>query len=122
MSKSIVMSSAFGHLGVIVSLEGRIVFYHVVSCVDQCIPENPGATLRRSGVAGIKVSGLVYRWIQSCKRKQLTWLGEAVNVADLSKYHPAIDISNAGDGHNNGVESEHDFSHLRLDILYLPVQ
>ena len=41
--KSIVMSPAFRHLLIIVSFKGGIVFYYIVSCVDQSISENTGA-------------------------------------------------------------------------------
>ena len=39
------MRPAFGHLGIVISLEGRIVFHYVVSCIDQRIPENPESRL-----------------------------------------------------------------------------
>lgn len=56
--------------GIIVSLEGLIVLYCIVSGIDQCIPEDPGAMLGHPCVAGIEVSGLVYRRIQSGECKQ----------------------------------------------------
>lgn len=49
-------------------------------------------------------------------------LGKAVNIADLAQDHTTIDRANAGNGHDNGIEPEHDFGHLGLDILDLPVQ
>lgn len=122
MPKGIVVRAAFGHLRVIVSLEGRVVFHNVVRCVNQCIPENPGTTLRHSGVAGIEVSRLIYRRIWSGKREQLTGLLEAMGVANLAQDHSAIDISDAGNGHNNGIEPKHDIRHLGFDIFDLPVR
>lgn len=116
------MITTFSHLGIVIRLKGRIIFHYVVSCIDQCIPENPGATFRHSGVAGIEITRLIYGRIQSGKCKQLTGLLEAMNIANLAQDHIAIDITNAGDGHYYGIESEHDFGHLRFDILDLPVQ
>ena len=72
MPQSIIVVPAFSHLGIVVSLEGVVVLNYIVSCVDQCIPENPGATFRHSCVAGIEISGLIYRRIQSGECKQLT--------------------------------------------------
>ncbi len=38
--KSIIVSPAFSHLGVIVSLEGGIAFNNIVSCINKCISED----------------------------------------------------------------------------------
>jgi hypothetical protein len=35
--EGIVVSPAFGHLGVVISLEGRVVLNNVVSCINQGI-------------------------------------------------------------------------------------
>ena len=37
--KGIVVSPAFRHLFVIVSLEGGIVLYNIVGCVDECVSD-----------------------------------------------------------------------------------
>ena len=43
--EGIVMRPAFRHLGVIVSLEGGVVLYHVVSRIHQCIAKDLGSAL-----------------------------------------------------------------------------
>ena len=86
MSKGIVVSPALCHLLIIVSFKGGIVFYYIVSCVDQGISENTGATFRHPCPSGLKVSRLVYRWIQTGKRQQLTRIGEPVNITDFTNF------------------------------------
>ncbi len=45
MSKGIVTSPAFRHLGIIISLEGGIVFNNIVSCIHKCISKHSGTAL-----------------------------------------------------------------------------
>ena len=74
MPKGIVVSPALCHLLIIVSFKGGIVFYYIVSCVNQSISENTGVTFRHLCPPGLKIPGLAYRWIQTGKRQQLTGL------------------------------------------------
>ena len=64
MPKGIIVGPAFRHLGIVVSLESGVVFYNIVSCVNKCISEYFGTTLRHSGFLSLEVSGLVNRRIQ----------------------------------------------------------
>ena len=45
MSQGIVVSPAFRHLGIVVSLEGGVVLYNIVSCIYQSITQYFGSTL-----------------------------------------------------------------------------
>lgn len=91
--KGIVVSLDLCHLLIIVSFKGGIVFYYIVSCVDQSIFENIGATFRHLYPHGQKTSGLVYRWIQTIKRRRLTGVGKPVNITDFTKDGPTVDIT-----------------------------
>ena len=44
MSKGIIVSPAFSHLGFVVSLEGGIIFNNIVSCINKCISKDFGST------------------------------------------------------------------------------
>ena len=103
MSKGIVVSPALCHLLIIVSFKGGIVFYYIVSCVDQSISENTGAAFRHPCPPGLKISGLVYRWIQTGKCQQLTGGGKPVNITGFTKDDPAVDITDTRDRHDDRV-------------------
>ena len=45
MPKSIVMRPALGHLSIVVSFEGPVVFNNIVSCIHECISKGFGSTL-----------------------------------------------------------------------------
>lgn len=39
------MRPAFCHLGIIISFEGGVILYNIVSYIDECVPEHSGAAL-----------------------------------------------------------------------------
>ena len=43
-------------------------------------------------------------------------------VADLTQDHSAIDVANAGNGHDDGIANFHDVCHLRLNVGDLTIQ
>lgn len=71
--KSIVVRPAFGSLGIIIRLESRIVLYNVMSCIHKGIPKYMGSSLGHTSSFGLKVSRLIYGWIQSGECKQFSW-------------------------------------------------
>ena len=117
MSEGIVVSPALCHLLIIVRFKGGIVFYYVVSCVDQSISENTGAAFRHPCPSGLKISGLAYRWIQAGKGQQLTGVGESMDITDFTKDDPAVDISDTRDRHDDRIMKFHDLSHLSFNLL-----
>ena len=74
MPEGVVVSPAFRHLSVIVSLEGGIVLYDIVGCVDECIPEHPGAEFGHPGASGTVITGLVDRRSRPAKASSLVGL------------------------------------------------
>ena len=55
------MSLVFCHLFVVVSFEGGIVLYNIVSFVNECIPECSRVAFRHLGAFYLEVTGLVNR-------------------------------------------------------------
>lgn len=51
--KGVIVCTALSHLGIVICLEGGIVFYNIMSCVYKCIPKDFGSTLGHSGFFGI---------------------------------------------------------------------
>lgn len=45
MPGSIIVRPAFCHLGIIISFEGGVILYNIVSYIDECVPEHSGAAL-----------------------------------------------------------------------------
>ena len=73
MSKGIVMSLAFGSLGIIISLESRIILYNIMSCIHEGVSKRSGTSLGHMGSFSLKVFSLIYGWIQSGECKQFPW-------------------------------------------------
>lgn len=94
MSQSIVMEPAFCYLGVIISLEGGIVFHNVMCCIYKRIVEHTGAPFGQPGAFCGVVAGLINRRVSTGKCRQLVWGGETVYVTDFSKNHSAVDVTN----------------------------
>lgn len=44
-----------------------------------------------------------------------------MDITDLAEDHPAIDITDAGNGYNNGVEPEHNVFHFGFNFIDLPI-
>ena len=42
--------------------------------------------------------------------------GEPVNVIDLAKNHPVIEVADAGEGHNDRIIETHDFCHFNFHL------
>ena len=55
VSKGIIVSPAFGHLGFVVSLEGGIVFNNIVICINKCLSEDFRSPFGHSGFLSLKV-------------------------------------------------------------------
>ena len=73
-------------------------------------------------MAGVEIAGLIDRRVQTGESKQLVGAGKAMNVADLTENHPSIDVTDAGDGHNSGIEAEHDAGHFGFHVMDLPIE
>lgn len=50
------------------------------------------------------------------------WSGEPVNVTDLAKDHPAIEVTDAGNGHDDRIVKTHDLCHFSLHSGNLLIQ
>ena len=58
--KGIIMSPAFRHLGIVIGLEGGIVFNNIVSCVNKRISEDFGVTFGHPRLLSLIIAGLIY--------------------------------------------------------------
>ena len=56
MPKGVVMSPAFSHLFIVVSLKGGIVFNNVMRCIYKCIPKYLGSSFGHPGMFGLESS------------------------------------------------------------------
>jgi hypothetical protein len=56
MPKGIIVCTAFSHLGIVIRLEGGIIFNNVMSCIYKCISEDFGSTLGHPGFLSLKIS------------------------------------------------------------------
>lgn len=77
--------------------------------VDVC-----GSSFGHPGLLGLEVTRLINRRIQSGKCKQFARCREAMDIANLTKYHPAIGSPNARDGHDHRVEAGDKVCHFKL--------
>ena len=108
------MSPAFGSLGIVVSFESRIVLYDIMCCIYESVTKNTRASFGHPGLLGLEVTRLINRRIQSGKCKQFARCREAMDIANLTKYHPAIGSPNARDGHDHRVEAGDKVCHFKL--------
>ena len=58
--KGIIMSPAFRHLGIVISLESGVVFNNIVSCINKCISKDFGSTFRHPRLLSLVISRLIY--------------------------------------------------------------
>lgn len=65
----------------------------------------------------LKVTRLIDRRIQTCKSKQLVWIGETVNITYFTKNHSAIDITDTRNGHDDRIVEFHDIRYLSFNLL-----
>ena len=122
MPESIIVCPALRHLGVIIRFEGGIVLYHVMSSIHQCIAKDFRSSLGHPGFLRLKVTRLINGRVKTGEGEQLLGLREAVNIADFSKDHPAINGSNTRDGHDDRVEIVHKVCHLRFNVVDLAIK
>lgn len=122
MSKGIIMSPAFSHLGIIVCLEGSVVFYNIVCGVNKCISEDFGSTFRHPSFLSLEITGLVNRRVQTSICEQLVGTGEPVNITDFTKYHSAVYVTDTRNGHDDRIVVFHDVSHFSFNFIYLIIQ
>ena len=116
MPQCTVVGTAGGTFGIIVVPESVVALNYVVSGIDECISQGSGSTFGHPGLLRLEVAGLINSGIEACICKQLIRSGETVNITDLAKDHTAIDIADAGYGHDRRIEGSDDISHLILDI------
>ncbi len=70
----------------------------------------------------LEVARLINRGVKSGESEQLLGPGETMNIADLPENHPAIDISDSRDGHDNGVVVLHDVRHFSFNVVDLAIK
>ena len=122
MTKGCIVAAALSALQVVVFAKSIIIFDDVVRRVDQCVPQGSGAAFGHSGMAGIELAGLTDDGIQTGVSQELVVIGETVNVTDFSQDHSGFDITDAGDGHNDGAHGVDDLFDLGFVIINLSVQ
>ena len=59
---------------------------------------------------------------QSGKGQQLGRVGKAEDIPNLSQNHPAVDVINAGNRHNHGIQGAHNGFHLGFHCIHLAIQ
>lgn len=45
-----------------------------------------------------------------------------MDITSFAEDHPTIDITDAGNGHDNGVKSEHNVFHFGFNFMDLPIE
>ena len=122
MPESIVMRPALRHLCVIVSLEGGVILYSVVSSIHQSVTKSLGTALGHACFLRLEVAGLINRGIKTGKREKLLGPGETADIADFAEDHTAIDVTHTGDGKDDRVGIIHDVSHFQFNAVNLLIQ
>ena len=64
--KGIIMSPAFSYLGIVIGLEGGVVFNNIVSCINKCISEDFGSMFRHPRLLSLVISGLICARTLNC--------------------------------------------------------
>ena len=64
--KGIIMSPAFRHLGIVIGLEGGVVFNNIVSCINKCISEDFGSMFRHPRLLSLVISRLICARTLNC--------------------------------------------------------
>lgn len=83
-------------------------------CIYESVTKNTRASFGHPGLLGLEVTRLINRRIQSGKCKQFARCREAMDIANLTKYHPAVGSPNARDGHDHRVEEGDKVCHSKL--------
>ena len=122
MAKGSIVTSSLSALHVVVGMELLVVLYDIVRRVNQCVPQGSGAALGHSGPAGVEIARLANHGIQASVSQKLVVVGETVNVADFSQDHPGFNITDAGDGHDDGAHGFDDLFDLGFGIINLSIQ
>lgn len=114
MPKRIIVSPAFGSLGIVVSFESRIVLYNIMCCIYESVTKNTRSSIGHPGLLSLEITRLINGRVQSGKCKQFAWCIEAMDIANLTKYHSAIGSPNAWDGHDHRVEAGDKVCYFKL--------
>ena len=59
--------------------------------------------------------------VKTCKSEKLLRPGKTADIADLPEDHPAINITNARNGHDHRIKIFHDICHLSLNVIDLAI-
>ena len=122
MPESTVVTMTFRTLRFVVIREDLVVLHHIMSGVDECPAQRLRAALGHPGLPGLKLTGLFDRGVKTREGKKLVRPGETVNVADLAKNDTSFKSSDAGNGHDNGIQSKDDLPDLGFHSIDLAIQ
>ena len=122
MAKRCIVTSTLSALHVVVVVELLIVLYDIVRGVDQCVPQGSGAAFGHSGPAGVEIARLTDHGIQPGIGQKLVVVGETVDITDFTQDHPGFNVTDTGDGHDDGAHGFYDLFDLGFGIINLSIQ